>query len=388
MVRKIKSLLANLALLGVTLALVFAVFEFGVFKYILPADDVLPSVTINKVVRYEPNTRAVFRRPDGSTDLVTINADGWNSTKLDYVEAKEPGTLRIAVIGDSYVHGAFVDVDKGFPEVMERQLQAKGLKVEVYRFGADGAPLSQYLNVLREEVLRFSPDIVLVQLIHNDFDESYRFLGTRYESSFMKVGENAQGDVVEIPAKPFKPGLADKLRQFRSFRYLYYQTGLYQKIGYYVNRYWWGGEQLPDVEEFTSSAVDVRTIRDHDKIRKFSHYIFKQMQKLSAEHGFRLAFAMDGVREAVYAGKDRSDYEVSALNDIVVSQMREFGFPYVDLQEAFAADYAKRGERFEFSYDWHWNERGNDVVADALVSLLMSNPKLLGQKSLAANEIQ
>ena len=43
----------------------------------------------------------------------------------------------------------------------------------------DGAPLSQYPHVLRRDVPAFKPDVVLVQLIHNDFDESYRFLKTR-----------------------------------------------------------------------------------------------------------------------------------------------------------------------------------------------------------------
>ena len=55
--------------------------------------------------------------------------------------------------------------------MIERQLRQAGVEAEVLRFGMDGAPLSQYLNVLRREVRAFKPDVVLVQLIHNDFDE-------------------------------------------------------------------------------------------------------------------------------------------------------------------------------------------------------------------------
>jgi hypothetical protein len=69
--------------------------------------------------------------------------------------------------------------------VIERELTGAGVAAEVLRFGMDGAPLSQYLHLLRREVRAFKPDVVLVQLIHNDFDESYRFLETRYASSFL-----------------------------------------------------------------------------------------------------------------------------------------------------------------------------------------------------------
>jgi hypothetical protein len=43
-------------------------------------------------------------------------------------------------------------------------------------------------HVLRREARAFRPHVVLGQLIHNDFDESYRFLKTRYASSFFKIG--------------------------------------------------------------------------------------------------------------------------------------------------------------------------------------------------------
>jgi hypothetical protein len=48
---------------------------------------VLANVSRNGVVRYQPNTRAIFRHPDGRESLVTINAQGWNSTKPDYALA-------------------------------------------------------------------------------------------------------------------------------------------------------------------------------------------------------------------------------------------------------------------------------------------------------------
>jgi hypothetical protein len=172
-------LAGNLAVSGVAVVVTLAFLEFVVFRTLLKPDDLLENVTIDEVVRYKPGSRAVFRHPDGRETLVSINAQGWNSTRPDYRQARSEGVTRIAVVGDSYVHGAFVDVDKGFPHLLEAGLRGAGANVEVYRFGMDGAPLSQYLNMMRREVLDYSPDIVVVPLIHNDFDESYRFLKTR-----------------------------------------------------------------------------------------------------------------------------------------------------------------------------------------------------------------
>ena len=372
---RLKARLGNLGLLAVSVVATLAVLEHGVFRYLLPPDDLLENVTINGVVRYMPNTRATFRHPDGRTSLVTVNADGWNSTKPGYPAAKPAGRTRIAVIGDSYVHGAFINVEEAFPEVMESGLRAKGLDVEVYRFGMDGAPLSQYLHVLRREVLAYRPDVVVVPLIHNDFDESYRQLKTRYASSFMKLTRTGDGGIVEVPPGEFGYGLADALRGYRTFRYLYYKTNLYLHAKGIVSRVFWGGNE-DWKPEFVSSAVDIRKIGDHASNRLFAHYVMAEMKQLSLEHGFKLAFVMDGVREAVYAKRKPGEYEVGMLNRIAADITRQLDLPFVDLQDTFARDYARHGQRFEFAYDWHWDAHANRLVAGAVSDLLVQDPRI------------
>ncbi len=372
---RLKSWLGNLALLGLSLFLTLAVLEHVVFRFILPPDDLVENVTIKGVVRYMPNTRATFRHPDGRTSLVTINADGWNSTKPEYRTATSPGKRRIAVIGDSYVHGAIVDVGEGFPDLMERDLKARGADVEVLRFGMDGAPLSQYLHVLRREVLAYKPDVVLVPLIHNDFDESYRFLKTRYASSFMKLKRDEDGSVVEVPPGEFQYGVADSLRGYRTFRYLYYKTNFYLHAKGFISRYFWGGDEQWSPENI-SSAVDIRKIGDHQANRFYTRYVMSEMKKLAIEHGFRLAFVMDGVREAVYAGKPASNYEVGMLNRIAADVARELNLPFLDLQETFERDWRQNRQRFEYAYDWHWNARANKLVAEAANGLLTGDQRI------------
>ena len=361
-----KKLFGNLALVLASLVACFAFIEFVMCRTVLVPDDVLENVTKNQVVRYKPDTRATFRHPDGTASTVVVNAQGWNSRRPFYVEAKERDVKRIAIVGDSYVHGAFVDREEHFAARLEDALGERGAQAEVYRFGMDGAPLSQYLHMLRREVLAYRPDIVVIPLIHNDFDESYRFLKTRYASAFMKLERTGPGDEVrEIAPAPFQAGVADMLRQSAAFRYIYYETGLYLRVKAFVSRYFWGGEEQFD-PRFVSSAVDVRKIRDHDANRFFARYVMSEIAKLSRQHGFKLLFVMDGVREAVYAMEPRDQWEVSRLNELAAGLAQELDLNFVDLQDAFASDFGHHGERFEFAFDWHWNARGNRIVADVL----------------------
>jgi hypothetical protein len=366
---KLRHLAANLALLAASLlaSLLFA--EFVVFGLFLKPDDVLANVSRHGVVRYQPNTRATFRHPDGRESRVSINAQGWNSSKPDYAQTPEAGRLRIAVIGDSYVHAGFVNVEEAFPEVIERELKGAGVAAEVFRFGMDGAPLSQYLHVLRREVRAFKPDVVLIQLIHNDFDESYRFLKTRYASSFLKLGFDAAGGPFEIAPADFRPGMADRLRAFNTFRYLYYKTNAYLRLKRLVSRYWWGGEE-EYAPEFISSAVDARKITDHLSNRRAARYVFSQMRRLAEEDGFKLVLAMDGVRDAIYSGKGLESYEVAQLNRLAAEVAAELAIPFLDLHATFAAHYARNQQRFEFAYDWHWNELANQLVGAEIARFL------------------
>lgn len=374
---RVKRLVQNLALSLASLTVTFLVLETVVFGLLLKPDDLLENVSINDVVRYQPGTDAVFRHPGARDTHVTINAEGWNSTKPSYAIAKTPGRLRIAVIGDSYVHGAFVDTAEGYPEIIERDLKAAGRDVEVFRFGMDGAPLSQYLHVLRREVVAYRPDIVVAGLIHNDFDESYRFLKTRTASSFMKLAIDDQDRVSEVAPADFTPGMADWLRRSATFRYLYYETNLYLTAKGLISRTFWGGDE-DYAPEFISSAVDIRNIRDDRRNRIATEYVMREMKATAEDHRFKLMFVMDGVREAIYDGRDPKEYEMHALNRLAGGVAAGLGLPFLDLSNTFAADYARDAEPFEFPYDWHWNGRANALAGKAVSAIILGDPRLLG----------
>jgi len=95
---------------------------------------------------------------------VSINSDGLRD--VEHAIAKPPNTLRIAVLGDSYTQAFEVNREEAFWAVMEKELQdcvnLKGRKVEVINFGKSGLGTSEELLVLRRQVWKYSPDIVLL----------------------------------------------------------------------------------------------------------------------------------------------------------------------------------------------------------------------------------
>jgi hypothetical protein len=110
---------------------------------------------------------------------IRINSDGLRDR--EHTKQKPPGTLRIAVLGDSYAEALQVPLEKTFWAVMERELQQcaafKGQKVEVINFGVSGYGTALELITLREKVWAYSPDIVLLAVTTgNDISDNSRAL--------------------------------------------------------------------------------------------------------------------------------------------------------------------------------------------------------------------
>ncbi|HEY0080834.1 MAG TPA: SGNH/GDSL hydrolase family protein [Pyrinomonadaceae bacterium] len=110
---------------------------------------------------------------------IRINSDGLRD--VEHSKAKPEGTLRIAVVGDSYAEALQVSLEETFWKVMERELQAcpafGGKRVEVVNFGVSGYGTAQEFITLRRHVRAYSPDIVLLAFTTaNDISDNSRLL--------------------------------------------------------------------------------------------------------------------------------------------------------------------------------------------------------------------
>jgi hypothetical protein len=110
---------------------------------------------------------------------VRINSDGLHDQ--EHAIAKPAGTFRIAIVGDSYCEALSVSREEAFWSVMARKLDECGVlsrkKVEVINFGVSGYGTAQELLTLREQVWKYSPDLVLLAVTtNNDITDNSRVL--------------------------------------------------------------------------------------------------------------------------------------------------------------------------------------------------------------------
>ncbi|HEX3281853.1 MAG TPA: SGNH/GDSL hydrolase family protein [Pyrinomonadaceae bacterium] len=115
-----------------------------------------------------PGAEGLYRR-EGSS-YVRINSDGLRDQ--EHPIAKPANTLRIALIGDSYCEALPVPQEQAFWSVMKEKLAecdaASGKAIEIINFGVSGYGTAQELLTLRDQVWKYSPDVVMLTVTTNN----------------------------------------------------------------------------------------------------------------------------------------------------------------------------------------------------------------------------
>jgi hypothetical protein len=357
--RRLRDFAINLSVSLVSVLLFLALCEFVVFRFVWLASDAPRLDYKNDVVRYAPNQQGVWRLRDEVAAPYRINAQGWNSGLGDYARERRAGTLRIAAVGDSYVEALQVAYNASFGEALSRKLGASGTPAEVFRVGMSGAPLSQYVHMVEREVVGYRPAWIVVVVVHNDFDESYRFVQGRYTSSFMKF-RVADGKVAgELPPTPWRPTWTDTLRQTATARFLLYRWQVRPQpiIDLFLPR-------RPTTEPWAANVNVRRVLAEQPEIAAVADHAAMRLAALAARIGARLLLVMDGDRHAIYRGETTSP--VLALNRIMAAAAARHGIAFLDLQPVFAAHWTAHHQRFDCDADGHWNELGHALVGSAL----------------------
>ncbi|MDT5267946.1 MAG: hypothetical protein QOH49_132 [Acidobacteriota bacterium] len=153
-----------------------------------------------------PGAEGRYRREGAAR--VSINSDGLRDR--EHTRSKPAGTLRIAVVGDSYAEAFQVEREQAFWSVLEQKLRdcpaLAGREVEVINFGVSGYGTAQELLTLREKVWSYSPDVVLLAVTtNNDVLDNSRALKVTDEIPYFRL----DGDHLTLD---------DSFRQTAAFR--------------------------------------------------------------------------------------------------------------------------------------------------------------------------
>lgn len=363
--RQFRDVTFNLSLSLASVLVLLALCELVVFRYVWLASDVPGLDYVDDVVRFASGQTGIWRLRNEIAAPYKINKQGWNSGLGDYTHDRRAGITRIAVVGDSFVEALQVASTESLAEKLGRDLTGSGQRTEVYRFGISGAPLSQYVHMVERAVVQYRPAWIVVVVVHNDFDESFRFVQGRYTSAFMKFRVEDGKVTGEVLPTPWRPRPTEIARRTATARFFLYRWQVRPQVlvdlllpsqAGAADTPWAGNVEI---ERVLALRSEVAAVADHGTAR---------LAELADGIGARLLLVMDGDRQAIYRGDAMSP--ALRLNQILADAAARYGVGFLNMHHVFADHWAAHHRRFEFGADAHWNESAHSVVASSIAQYI------------------
>ena len=127
-----------------------------------------------------PNKAYKHKSIDGEWSFETNSKGFRNNKEFDY--KKDPKKIRIITVGDSTTQGYECAQDLTYSATTERYLQHRGFETEVLNTGVSGFSNAEELVLIREELVKYSPDYIVLGFFANDFQDNIK-------SSIYKLNE-------------------------------------------------------------------------------------------------------------------------------------------------------------------------------------------------------
>jgi hypothetical protein len=359
-----------------SLIICFIFLEFIIFHYVVHVSDLPRNTFVNGIIKYKPNQEGKHF-VDNYELKYKINAQGWNSKYQQYSIEKND-KFRIAIVGDSFVEAFQVNFDKSLAEQLENLLGHENF--EVYRFGINGAPMSEYLQILRQEVINYAPNLVIIIIIQNDFMESYEMVPGRYYSSFLKLKVVDGEEIQEIPPSGYHESFVEYITRISTtLRFLRMQLRNAVQLKNLFDTYFFSDARKAKPANYQAN-IDISELdQKKEKNIRATEYVFQEFIKLQKLKKFHLLLLMDGDRlrqddqQNIYQStvtKERSYNGALSLNLLASEAAQKFGIPFIDMHPVFAKDFQLHHKRFEYHTDTHWNENGHKVVAQTIYQFI------------------
>jgi len=251
-----------------------------------------------------------------------------------------PGTWRIVALGDSFTYGAGAPPQEGWPAQLERMLAARpscDVPVEVINLGVPRYfPAAERL-LLREEGLRYAPDVVLVAVTPNDVIDTYLGLDA--------VTVNSSGYLV--------PRAAQALGPFAVALLLHSQLARAAMHALYT----------PHATRGAPASPDALYVRDG--------FYEPDWRAMEADLAALVADARRHGAVVVVLGVPQSgitDPQVDAFDHRLAQWSTDAGVGYVSVLAALRA--ADAHEPMYWRYDGHCRPAGYRVIAERLAAEL------------------
>ncbi|MEC4676503.1 MAG: SGNH/GDSL hydrolase family protein [Nitrospirota bacterium] len=356
----------NLAVLVVTLLICFIAAE-GVLRLIEPKP-----ARIQGLLTENPNeTGSYLVKPDanivtklGSKEIVIkTNSDGmwWKEVSRENPLKK----TRIAFVGDSFTFGVWADTpEKTLVGVFDSQMNPE--EYEVLNFGVPGVGPPDIELQLRERVLAFKPDyVILVFYNGNDFRDAY-FGMNKYK---MVDGIAVWNDSVE------KKIIPEAFRKKTSVKDYLKKSAIFRRFDRLISMHLAGNRRSEAGFDFSASklfgAQSFWSTKDYPEValkaRDLALRDLDNIRKVVSEHNIQLVIVAIPYEEQVYAASlTGKDYDVTLPQKYVREFAKAHSIPYLDMLPILRSYVRQETEDIYVPNDIHFNNNGHYIVGKAI----------------------
>lgn len=356
---RIKNLVLNSVIVLSSVVITCLIFE-AVLRFVPVSTGIsIPAVNAeNPTFKAFPNKQIRFSRLWKCQDvrLKHINNAGFVNSQ-DYVATSAAPLL--AIVGDSYVEAMQVPNQDAFPEV----LQANAQNLRVYSFGFSGAPLSQYLIWAKHAQENYHNDYLIVNVVGNDFDESlakyYKFIPGFH------LYKPDQNGVLQLTRTDWQP---KRIREFAKKSHLLSYMVRNLEVVTVKDRLKAKFSKTAPIEYVANTAALADPERVQDSYQAIDAF-FRDLPQYSGLDAKHIMFVLDDRTTAYTEDPDpymqRSYFHM--MKSYFTDRAMELGYTCIDMSEPFTKHFQQHHNRFEFTYDQHWNSLGHAVVADTIM---------------------
>ncbi len=262
-----------------------------------------------------------------------INSFGFRDKKYRERKAHKK---RIIFVGDSLTFGWNLPLNDTYHKQLETMMTAKGHSVDVFGMGVVGYNTVQEYFLINNNVARFNPDMVILQVCPNDFERKLSIKTSPGDKNFALTPYHD----FSIPYV-FKKGLGSQflMRYSSLFRFLNLKISWLKKK-----------------RNENYNPTDVFLLGEEKSIR---HLI--RIKKYLDKKGIPLSVIMFPFRQI------EDNYVYSSLHKRVHELLENMDIPYIDLFEEFNR---KLKDKDIWVDRLHPNTRGNEAAAQKLYEFL------------------
>jgi lysophospholipase L1-like esterase len=310
-----------------------------------------------------PQQKGRQQRPGVYDFTYSNNSKGFRGSR-EY-GPKQPGQVRILLLGDSFTYGLGVNDDQTFGAVLERGLRAQHLDAEVINAGVPGKGTDYQLKFFQAAGAGLQPDLTVLCFFPNDFEDNAR-------GDYFTVGP--QGELSAKSLQPVQGGLKSLLNHFPGYNWLisWSQAANLVKqamVTYLVKHAKGSG---PAAAGLVVSYAGVNNFANEAN-RKLTNIYLAQLMEQVKQAGSRLLVVYIPLAAQVeaYRGKPEASPDEQALKEIIAAR----GGALLSLTPVLAAAPEPVGRLYYA--EGHWTPKAHQVVGACLGKHLSA---LLGEQ--------